>query len=219
VPVAFANACLGGSVVDSFDDSASGWPSQVTKTMITGYVPGAYRFYFSDPGQWAAVTRGDVWHNADLLQVTANLIGAQYGTFGLVYGVNADWTDFYSFEILPYSKKWYLFHFHGGAWELVDSAAVFTSDSWAYIALDRNVYTGEIQIKVNGSAVTTIPEFTGRVGLVASSLWQNIESFFYDYRFDGDNCVEDYNRLAPAEFKSGDDLRLPGDEVIARFRP
>lgn len=217
VPLALANACLGGAILDQFNDPASGWPTQVTPTFITSYVPGAYRFFFSDPGQWVAVTRGDVWHNAESLQVIGHLIGAQYGTFGLVYGVNAGWSDFYSFEILPYSKKWYLFHFHDGAWELLDSAAVYVTESWTYITFDRNDNPGEIDIKINGIAVTTIPEFTGRVGLVASSLWQNIEAHFYNYEFIGDNCVKANNRLAPAEIKSGPELRLSGDALRERF--
>jgi hypothetical protein len=213
-PIAFANACLGGSFVDSFNDPASGWPTQVTDTLIASYVPGAYRFYFSDPGQLAAVTRGDVWNNADLLQVNANLIGSQYGTFGIVYGINADWSDFYSFEILPFSpnlpqsKRWYLLHFHGGAWELVESGPASVTDGDTFIALDRDVYTGEINIKINGSAVTTIPEFNGRVGLAASSLWNNIEALFYSYRFDGENCVEDGSRLAGAARFPTDDSRF-----------
>ena len=205
LPLGLNAACFSGPIEDNFRNPASGWPTRSDGPTTFGYGPYGYDFHFADAGQWTAVTRGDVWNNGDLLLATAQVLGdfrLKYGVVGIIYGLNADWTDFYTVELVPTPHRWFNYHFHDGQWELLREGtfAGFGADAPIPISLNRSVYTGEVNLIIDDSVRLPIEDVPGRVGLVAGSLIPDISSRFFYYQFHGDNCVEDGNRAAPLEF-------------------
>ena len=194
VPVVMNSACFGGVIYDNFTDPTSGWPRRNDAELITDYTAEGYLIGFRDAGAWAGVSRGDVWHNGDLVEVIGELLTGFYppqnGSYGIVFGLNDDWSDFYSLEIVPGRTRWYLFHFHDGAWEELRSE----EDPWLgalgpqVVGIDRDSNTGIAWLEIDGERVMPMPNVSGRVGLAAGSFWPGTQANFNDYRFHGDNC-------------------------------
>jgi hypothetical protein len=200
----FNDACPGGPFVDDFDDPESGWPRFDDK-FTAGYVNGAYRIHLRQPGSWAAVTRGDYWRDSSEVQIRGGQPPNQDGTFGLIFGLDANWTDFYTAEVYPAASKWALFHFSGGQWQLLSLVDYqYPSATGSTIRIRRNPLNGETKLDVDGHVSVTLPSFTGRVGLMASAFGTPVTATFDDYRFVGANCDGPPGEARDARVTTGD---------------
>lgn len=204
LPVLMNRACPGGPIIDRFRDPASGWPIRLIGPVTYDYTGDGYRIFMSNPGEWTAVTRADVWDNATLLLAATNVPPGpstqKYASVGLLYGLNDDWTDFYTYEVDIDRTTWYHFHYHDGEWEQLQTGRL---NHWVYngrevLQLRRDPYTGQVLLGVATQHEINISEAPGRVGFVAGSFARNVDVRMYHYEFHGENCDVD-SRAAPLE--------------------
>ena len=119
VPVVSSNACPSGPFRDTFDDPASGWPTRADERVVYEVAGGVYRVLLRPAGVWTGLSRGDRWGTSRIMSITAQPAVHTRGTFGLIFNLNDDWTEFYTFEMYPRGDQWFITHFHDGDWELV----------------------------------------------------------------------------------------------------
>jgi len=201
LPTVFNRACFVGSIIDDFHHSGSGWPAGQSGSVTYGYTPDGYTITLGEAGQWIGLSRGDYWDNADLLSVGMIQVGdpdTRVGAVGIIYGLNDDWSDFYTVEAIDYNHWWRNFHFHDGQWELLQAGRYV---NWAptfpiQMEFDRQRSTDEVLFKLAASDYLPIDIVPGRVGIMAASGTANVSANFLNYRFDGDNCVE--NNYGPS---------------------
>lgn len=203
VPIAMFNACPGGPILDRFLDPSSGWPIISDGPITTRYFDDSYRITLRDAGLWTAVTRGDYWYQADLAIALGHTLGDPLepaGVTGIVYGLNDDWSDFYTVEISLYNHHYYHYHFHDGVWELLhEGSGIGGVTDPVLVGLDRIKATGEVVLQVSTNHLYTIEEVPGRVGILAGSFVPNVEARYTHYEFHGQNCTENGSRTTPLE--------------------
>ena len=128
LPLVLNNVCF-VFIVDIFDNFNSGWPSSETTSTIYRYLSGEYNIFVKQANVWAGATAGHVWRNSQRLEVQGR-ISQNEGVWGIILGLNSDWTDFYSFELWPNEQRWFLWHFTSSqGWALVDMDSS-SSISW-----------------------------------------------------------------------------------------
>lgn len=202
LPLLFSRACPGGNVIDDFNNPASGWPVGENNNVRVQYADGSYKIELLKSDQWVAFSRGDNWWNGThFLALAAPRAGFQ-GTVGIVFGLNEDWTDFYSFEIYPAEELWILLHYHQGGWELLDIKPT------TYVSL-QSPFQIELRPKVDGGGALevasgshsfiTVPKLNGRVGLSVRSFDVPVTAYFEKYIFSGENCDPMEVRSATAD--------------------
>jgi hypothetical protein len=203
LPLTFETHCGSGPIRDSFDDPTSGWPVDSDANATVGYLNGSYQIKLNKPERLMAVSRGDSWYNGDLYQVDAWLQSGEPGSFGIVFGLNANWTEFYTMEV--YTAEEYqdrfivVLHYTArDGWKLVQLYPEMfgvnpgPEPNTIQMYLAKN-YEGErvLELKINyGEALHLSPSISGRVGLIGtSSRTSGADLRFDDYRFIGQNCT------------------------------
>lgn len=83
---------------DDFRDPSSGWPQSDDGNILTEYLEEEYRILVRDLNSRALVRSGyqasDYILSVDVRNETGN-----YGSYGLIFEVSGDWSEFYLFEI------------------------------------------------------------------------------------------------------------------------
>ena len=97
IPCIASNYCK-TSFVDLFNDPNSGWPSGEDANHLVGYLDGEYRILVKNPYRWTAVSPEFKMAGGTLL-VDVRKTTYYYGTYGLLFGISDDGSQFYSFEI------------------------------------------------------------------------------------------------------------------------
>lgn len=191
VPVVFANHCGRGPFLDSFTHVNSGWPSGATDGLVFGYVDDQYTILQQDADRWFGVSRGDKWIDGRVAAVATRLTAAD-GYSGLIYGLNADWNLFYTFEVIPSLDRWVVFEFREDiGWTLLltgISHGIAPVGEWNRLTMEHSVGDENIFLYVNGSFVGMTPNRDGRIGLSAASFEPDFEARFDNYEFVGQNC-------------------------------
>jgi hypothetical protein len=187
LPVIMSNYCT-GPFVDSFDNPVSGWPVADTGAAVYRYVDGEYNIHQRLANRWTGVTRGDVWDESVEVRVSGR-VSEQDGVWGLVFGLNDDWTDFYTFEILPFDQIWVVLHFNSSSgWSLVQhgtSGTIQPGHAFNTLSIRRGL---QMDLLINSIPHLTIGERNGRVGLSAGS-FDTYADFRYDhYVFAAKEC-------------------------------
>lgn len=204
IPLAMNNACPGGPILDRFQDSTSGWPIISSGPVTTRYFEDSYRITLRDAGLWTAVTRGDYWYKADLAIALGHTLGdteTPVGVTGFLYGLNDDWSDFYTVEISLYREHYAHYHYHDGQWELLHEGRGVGGVTYPVLAgLDRRAATGEVILRVGTEEIYAIQEVPGRVGIIAGSFVPNVEARYIYYEFHGQNCTPNGSRAAQLQF-------------------
>ena len=192
---------------DSFDDSNSGWPIATSGSILYRYLNGEYSIYHQNADTWGAATRGDIWlPGTGLVAIKGRLVSGE-GLWGMVFGLNADWSEFYTFEILPQDQIWALFHFTAtSGWQLLaaDQSPHIHPTNMNELAI-RNENTSYAQFEINDSmvyAMNAIP--LGRLGLSAGSFTAHTDARYDDYVFAGKNCPMPTAPTASTTFTSPD---------------
>lgn len=191
VPIALANHCAGGPVLDDFSNPTSGWPSRVADGLVYGYVDSEYTILQQDADRWFGVSRGDKWVNGRQVAVATRLTRAE-GLSGLIYGLNDDWSLFYTFEVIPSLERWVVFEFRQDiGWTLLLTgldSAINPDGEWNQLAISKYDDAGEIRLYVNGSYVGAAANRDGRIGLSGGSFAPDFEARYDNYEFVGQNC-------------------------------
>lgn len=203
-PLVMNNACPGGPIIDRFRDPTSGWPIISDGPITTRYFEDSYRITLRDAGLWTAVTRGDYWYKADLAIAMGHTLGDPLepaGVTGFLYGLNDDWSDFYTVEISLYRHRYAHYHYHDGQWELLhEGSGIGGVTDAVLVGLDRRAATGEVILRVSTGELYAIEEVPGRVGIIAGSFVPNVEARYTHYEFHGQNCTPNGSRAAQLQF-------------------
>jgi uncharacterized repeat protein (TIGR01451 family) len=83
---------------DHFDDPASGWPIGDDGNIRYEYTAGEYRVLVRN-GQWWAGARPGIKASDYVVSVGVRNASGSYGSYGLIFGLSSDWSQFYTFEI------------------------------------------------------------------------------------------------------------------------
>ena len=186
MPLLFNNFC-GGPVRDDFSDPNSGWPRGDDGVVAVGYVDGQYSILHRQADHWIAVTRDERWVNSEQVRVTARLASGN-GLVGMIFGLNDDWSEFYTMEVAPHYRAYLVRHFTAAeGWETL---AIYQSVDGIHTGSEPNVlrierqWAGsdqeEVRLIVNNRTMT-LPEplpdtaFNGRVGLTGASFEANTD--------------------------------------------
>lgn len=84
---------------DNFDDPTSGWPVVDTGSIQRYYLDGEYVFRINVPGERAIATPGFEATDYRVTVDVRNLAYVDNGSYGLIFGLSADESQFYAFEI------------------------------------------------------------------------------------------------------------------------
>lgn len=203
LPLTFEVHCASGPIADQFDNPDSGWPVDSGANATVGYLDGEYQIRLNQPARAMAVSRGDLWSNGDLFAVEGRLESGVPGSFGIVFGLNEDWSEFYTLELYAFAadedRLMALLHYtEEDGWTLVglrtEAYGVRPSPEvnllQMYLAQDYNGKT-VLELAVNHNAQFHLPEeVNGRVGLIGTSSRQSTADLrFENYRFIGQNCM------------------------------
>lgn len=204
-PMVFADYCS-GLFIDDFSDPTSGWPVADRGSVATYYDYNRYNGHFYAmlhrvPDAWSGVSRGDTWQAWPSLSVLTTA-GPGVGSAGLIFGLNDDWSHFYSFEIIPEVERWVLYFY-------LDGWHIWATDEDGYIS-DPGDYTllrlvptpdGQLDLQIGYHTVFTFPEIpNGRVGLSGGSFYQGVGHSYDDFTIEpGPNCrpITRSNNAAP----------------------
>lgn len=203
LPLTFEIHCASGPIADQFDNPDSGWPVDSSANATVGYLDGEYQMMLNKPGRMMAVSRGDMWSSGDLFAVEGRLKSGEPGSFGIVFGLNEDWSEFYTLELYAFEadedRLMALLHYtEEDGWTLVglrtEAFGVRPGPEvnllQMYLAQEYNGKT-VLELAVNHSAQFHLPgDVKGRVGLIGTSSWQSTADLrFENYRFIGQNCM------------------------------
>lgn len=195
LPVVAREYCF-GPFLDDFSDPSSGWPRGVNGNNAFNYVNNEYQIYQGVSDQWFAVSRGDRFGVDDedqFMEIDTNILNGQDGTIGIIWGINEDWSDFYTFELWPNERYWLIFHFNGSTgWQLQSYGfsnsinRTGTNEITMY-----GLHTDEYQFHINDYYIRDVSRVMGRVGISAAA-FDNNTTFRYDnYAFMAEGCHPD----------------------------
>ena len=86
--------------LDTFNDPGSGWPVGQGSEYDTGYLNGEYQISVKNLFTWVGVTPGILASDFVVSADVRNISGLD-GSYGLLFGMSADGTQLYTFEISP----------------------------------------------------------------------------------------------------------------------
>ena len=204
LPVALSGFC-GSPLRDDFSDPSSGWPIADRGRVIYRYDRDQYSIFQREEGNWSAVSRGDLLTTGRKIEIRTWL-PAHEGISGLVFGLNGDWTQFFTFEVLPHLRAWAVLRYDNGwhVWDIQQGAYVNPVGQSNVLAIEA-VTPEQAQFRVNGTVVMTLPAIPdGYVGLSGGSLepvedvpYVPVDIRFDDYLFANRACPID-GRTQPA---------------------
>jgi hypothetical protein len=187
LPIIFRNYCP-PLYFDDFSDPDSGWSIADYEYSRYEYVDGEYQILRKDAGwsgarPWADNDPDFLGYNYIVAADVRNDTGV-YGSYGLLFGMSNDWTQFYTFEIYPNGN----FEIWRGGYNT--PATMLSSGSSGYI--NTGTASNRLKVKRNGSLIEvyannrllrTVSDsrYTGltQVGLINSSYGD-----WVDIRFD-----------------------------------
>ena len=206
VPVTFNNTCSGGFIRDFFTDPTSGWPSGDNGNVAFGYDSETYMIRQRNADAWFAVGRGDRWVDGQRTAISTRVVDAE-GLSGLVFGLNDDWSHFYTLEIAPSLGRWVVFEYLAGAgWNLLATGTdghIAAVGGWNRVEIQQSSGDHEMHLFVNDTFLYrfTMPNVDGRIAISAGSFAPNFEARFDNYYFSGQNCPwNPPNRATGLEF-------------------
>ncbi len=210
VPLVLNDYCA-VSNIDDFSDINSGWPIGSSGTSTVGYSNGKYFMNHLDANRWLGVTRGDYWASGtQMVEVEGFETDGDSSIWGLIFGLNDDWTSFYTFEIAPNTKSWYVLNYSAtSGWSVVASGSsnVISSGSIPNKLRISGINSSQQHFVINGTTVFSFSERIGRIGLSGASLTANINLRYDNYIIAHKNCP------IPAS-KSSNELALNLSNIV-----
>ncbi|NIM94746.1 MAG: hypothetical protein GTO18_13680 [Anaerolineales bacterium] len=128
---------------DDFSDPASGWPDQDTGIVLWEYTGGEYRILLRTSGWWDGARPGFMASDYRVSVDVRNASGT-YGTYGLMFGLSDDWSEFYTFEI-DHTGYYAIWIYDAETWSII-------ADGWSGL-IKQGSATNRIQIVRDGSTI------------------------------------------------------------------
>jgi len=186
LPVVTRNYCGRLLYADDFSDPASGWHVGDSGNVLYQYLDGEYRMLLRKTSIWASARPGFKAADYTVAVDVRHAPGSGLGSYGLIFGLSDDWSQFYSFEILPHgmSVNYALYRYSSGSWAPLAvgfSGSIHPGDATNRIKIVRDGTL--IQAYANGQLLESLQDstYTGsrHVGLIASSYEQaNVDARF-----------------------------------------
>jgi hypothetical protein len=156
-----------------------------------------------------------VWDQSEKVEARGRIVQNQ-GVWGLLFGMQNSWADFYSFEISPHFQQWLLLRFTSGVgWQVIaDGSSGAIQPGSAYNTLAISGEQGSLAIRINGTLVLSRPDLyhrTGLVGLSAASFQDQVDIRFDDYVFVAAGCPLPLQNAGDA--LSGDFISLERPDI------
>jgi hypothetical protein len=194
LPTIMNNYCT-SPYVDDFSNANSGWPITVSNATTYQYNNDEYQIYHGLANRWTAVSIGHVMDNTETMTIEGRLANNRNGVVGIVFGLNNDWSDYYTFEILPHHGLWAVFYFNAQTgWQTIQSGNSGLINAGSQINKLKIEGNGEIQgmiqftLYVNDNFITWQNAEPGRVGITGSSYVSGVDLRYDNYLFADDNC-------------------------------
>lgn len=167
---------------DDFSNPGSGWSVSDNSQRKFGYVGGQYQIWVKVPFTGWSVTPGAKATDFTA-SVSARRASGNTGGYGIIFGINEDWSEWYEFDIGP--NNYSIWKYNNGIWTALrnwtSSPYVKTGTNWNRLKVIRG--GSSISVYVNNQLLATLTDgsFTGlrRIGLTAGS-----SSVGNDTRFD-----------------------------------
>jgi hypothetical protein len=194
LPVVYNNFTPTRCVDDNFSDPASGWPTGNTGYHQYGYGAGNYFIRNKTTDTWTGVSASHYYHGSAIIEVDAHHSPGSPGWYGIVFGLNPSWSEFYLFEVNPGQRTYGLWKYQGG-WSTLaggTSSAINTGSGLNSLKVTHNV--NQIDLYVNNTYLGTVSDssFSGyrRLGLSATSTGQaNQTAYFDNYGLTTNDCA------------------------------
>jgi uncharacterized repeat protein (TIGR01451 family) len=156
---------------DDFSDPDSGWPVGEDSKYAYGYISGQYQIRVKSPPGGFQVTPGAKATDF-AAAVSARRTSGTYGAYGIHFGINEDWSQYYEVVI---DANYYSIWRYDGTWtplrDWTTSGYINTGTSWNRLKVIRD--GANIAVYVNNKHLATVTDssFTGlrRIGLYAGS--------------------------------------------------
>ncbi|GJM41699.1 MAG: hypothetical protein DHS20C20_19810 [Ardenticatenaceae bacterium] len=188
LPVVLNNYCK-AQYLDDFSDPGSGWPI-LDNTVRYEYLNGEYRIWVKDWYAWAGAAPGvkasDFTVFVDVRSGPNHILP---GSYGLLFGLSDDWTQFYTFEIYTEFGYYQLMKYESGVWTILAEGyanVLQTSNQLRIVRADT-----QIDAYLNNQLLITTSDgsFIGprRLGLIAThnSFEGNTDGFFDNFTICG----------------------------------
>lgn len=170
LPVVQNNYCK-AQYLDDFSDPGSGWPIS-DDTILYEYSNGEYRIWVKNWNTWAGAAPGIKASDFTVLvDVRSGPNHILPGSYGLLFGLSDDWTQFYTFAIYTEPGLYRLMKYESGVWTELSTGNASILQTSNQLRIVRT-YT-QIDAYLNAKLLTTISDgsFMGlrRLGLIATT--------------------------------------------------
>jgi predicted outer membrane repeat protein len=199
---------------DNFADSSSGWYIGDNENSRYEYLEGEYRILVR-PAQAGALTRPGIQSSEYVASVDLRNPSSVMSSYGIAFGVNQDWSYFYTFEIYPDGYYGiYLFN-SSNVITLREGFSSYIQQGNATNRLKLVRFDQTITTYVNGSGLAQLTNMSygsGYLGLaVFSYATPNVDIRFDNFTVYPGNC----DPTASASSYSVGDQLMPGLEMPA----
>jgi hypothetical protein len=215
LPVSFRNYCP-PLFADDFSDPTSGWYVGDDGINRYEYLNNEYRILVRNTGGWAGVRPGFMASDYNLTVDVRNVTG-NFGSYGLLFGLSDDWSQFYSLEIFP-DGYYGIYEYDDGSWTNLSvgpSNSIYTGTTMNRLKIKRD---GDlIEAYANGALLASVSDgsYTGmrHVGLIVES-WDvpNVDVMFDNFAVYPVTCN-------PVANQSIEAARLPNIEITGSVEP
>lgn len=128
---------------DDFSNPTSGWPIANTDTALYEYNNGEYRILVR-PTDWGVAARPGFQAADYIVGVDLRNPNNVYGSYGLAFGIAADWSSLYTLEIYPHG--WYAIY-------RFDPSQIVTLTTAFSPAINQGTASNHIEIQRNGNLI------------------------------------------------------------------
>lgn len=194
---------------DGFQDPKSGWPVSNDSYSTFAYVNGQYQIKMKKAGLWTAASPGAKATDY-IASVTAHRTSGRTGSYGLIFAINPDWTEFYAFFV--YDTQYSVWRYGNSKWTPLKNWTVskYVATSSKPNRLKVNRSGSSISVYANDQLLTTVNDGSymdiRRIGLYASSPSTGaIDARFDDFSLYPANCgaIAKKPQRGPGQFAVG----------------
>lgn len=176
LPISANNFCA-DALDDFFDDFShpgSGWPEEEDAFVLSGYVHGEFRVLTKQSGYFYLYRAPTCSRQDYMIEVDARWVGAPGSSYGLLFGMSGDYSQYYLFEINTDYQMYRLLRRDPDGFTVLVPITSGAGISWG-TAVNRLKVTRSgswIELRVNDQYLTELHDtsFSGltNVGIVSS---------------------------------------------------
>jgi hypothetical protein len=190
MPMVYGDYCF-GPYTDDFSNPNSGWPVGTSGSITYRYITGEYSILHAQADRWGGATPGHTLEFLDRLEIYTRIVNHGDGLVGIIYGLNNDWSDFYTFEVWPSEQLWVNYHYTSAqGWQLIQygqSPTIQTQGS-NVINVYRHPGSSSLSLGINSSHTYFPPYVPGRFGVSAAAFETNMDFRYDNYKYVARGC-------------------------------